>query len=78
MVVPEYSIQNRKIYYHKPITAREWVKGLDIEPIQQKTGKGFLQLYLRLRPQQGNFLFLIQEVIKILCERALQLQNTAV
>ena len=30
------------------------------------------------RPQQGNFLFLIQEVIKILCERALQLQNTAV
>ena len=31
-----------------------------------------------LRPQQGNFLFLIEEVIKILCERALQLQNTAV
>ena len=31
-----------------------------------------------VRPQQGNFLFLIQEVIKIVCERALQLQNTAV
>ena len=34
--------------------------------------------YVVIRPQQGNFLFLIQEVIKILCERALQLQNTAV
>ena len=32
---------------------------------------------MHIRPQQGNFLFLIQEVIKILCERALQLQNTA-